>query len=159
MQEEATAPRDDLQDERGGSAAGASLDLTVAGVLLVAGAAAALGGAPPGVRVLLAATVLFVVPGYLLLQALFPGGTAAERARHGLLSLGISPALVGLFALAAAALPGGFQAPTLVMAVTLGGLVLLGVAALRRWRQARWSEPSDAASDSSAPDSPSRRSS
>ncbi len=111
---------------------GTFLDVVLAMVAIVAAAAAAFL-IPDGtiVRWALAIPVLLVVPGYLLLQAiLVPAKPVSSRGVHALLSLGISPPLVGLLALTTA-LFGAFHAGPIIAVVT-GACLLLGVTALLR---------------------------
>lgn len=102
-------------------------------VVLLAGLAFLTLSGGSVLRVILSATILFFVPGYLLMEAAV-GSAATLRSsflRIGL-AIGISPALVGLLALATSLLPPGFRPGTIVAAVTLGCFALAGVAA---WRQ------------------------
>jgi uncharacterized membrane protein len=97
------------------------------------------------IRLLVTLPILLVAPGYLLLQTIAPGpASAGARSLQILLSLGLSPPLVGLLALATAVLPGGFRAGTIVMIVTTVCLMLLIAAAHRR--SPRDAEASDWAS-------------
>lgn len=111
-----------------------SLDLLgwMALALVAAGAAFAL---PSGnaLRAVLAALVVFVVPGVLLMEALFPPWHAAPPARRFRIAvaLGVSPALVGLVALSTALVPGGFRPANIIAVVTLACL-LLGAAGIAR---------------------------
>lgn len=107
-----------------------SVDLVLCclAVALMALAVLALPGSP--LRAVLVAPALLLVPGYLLLQALFP--VRAERPRHLLLSLGVSPPLVALLALATALVPGGFREGTILATVAAGSLMLAALAWTRR---------------------------
>lgn len=80
--------------------------------------------------------VVLVAPGYLLLQAIFvPARPVGSRLVHALLSLGISPAIVGLLALSTALVPGGFQRSAIVGVVAVGCMVLGGLGLFRRARE------------------------
>lgn len=120
--------------ETGSSPLMMNMDLALAGALaiLAAGAAFAL---PEGnvARMIFTLFVLLVVPGYVLIQAVV-GRTRSPSKRmiHLALSLGLSPAIVGLLALATAIIPGGFQPPLIIGIVTLWSIVLAGLAFWRR---------------------------
>lgn len=103
------------------------------GLLVIIGVLAAVA-LPEGnlLRFVLALPVLFFAPGYLLLQALIPAGPESRRMWHALVAVGLSPVLVGLLALSTALVPGGFKPLPILIVVTLGSLVLLGLAAYRR---------------------------
>lgn len=117
----------------------ASADLIVAGALaLVAGLAAV--GLPDGstLRLAIVLPIVLLAPGYLLLQALIvPARSAASRGRHLLLSLGVSPAVLGLLALSTAIVPGGFTPGAILLVVTVGCVVLAAVGVHRRRARAR----------------------
>lgn len=117
----------------------ASWDLAGAlGVALLAGLAYATmsGGSP--LRVALALAVLFFIPGYLLIEAVArPDVPAHRRAARACVALGVSPAVVGLLALATALLPGGFSSRSIVALVTLACLALAALAFWRRNRAGR----------------------
>jgi hypothetical protein len=114
-------------------------DLGVASLLVVAAAVAALqpGGGDP-LRMALAGLVVFVLPGYLLLEVLFPARQPAtpSRAVRAAACLGLSPAMVGLAALSTALVHGGFRPANIVAVVTLLCLALAGLAAWRRLQTA-----------------------
>jgi uncharacterized membrane protein len=84
----------------------------------------------------LAALVVFFIPGYLVLEALFPEHDARRPSTflRAIMALGLSPPIVGLIALSSAAVRGGFQASTIVSLVTLVSLALAGIVLLRRHR-------------------------
>jgi len=117
-------------------------DLALVAVLALAAAAGSSvlpGGSWP--RLALAGLVVFVLPGYALLEAALPrrldaSGASTPRAREGtwrlLAALGLSPALTGLAALATALVPGGFRAGPIILAVTLMVLVFTAAAGIRR---------------------------
>lgn len=112
-----------------------SIDVGIAAALIVF-AAIATAVFPDGslVRMLVVFTALLTAPGYLLIQAsLVPARSTRTRFRHLLVSVGVSPAVVALFALSAAILPGGFRPLPIIVFVTAGSLALAGVALLRRW--------------------------
>lgn len=127
-----------------GRRAGLSVALTpVRGTAdLVAGAILALVGAlgarflpdGDGARVALAAPVLLVVPGYLLIQTfVIRTETGHPRWFHVFFGIGLSPAVVGLLALATTVIPNGFQPAMIVAFVTVGCLLLAVVARMRRF--------------------------
>lgn len=102
---------------------------------LVAAACAAFAGLAEGtaLRFALALPVLFFAPGYLLIEAVAgPAKAAGGRAVRALVAIGVSPALVGLLALATAVLPAGFRPTPIVvlLAVASGALALAGA-----WRR------------------------
>jgi uncharacterized membrane protein len=99
--------------------------------VLVASAVAAFVGLPEGsaLRLAIALPVLFFAPGYLLIEAVAgPVKSAGARGVRALLAIGVSPALVGLLALGAAALPAGFKAGPIVvlLAVACATLAVAG---------------------------------
>lgn len=103
--------------------------------ILVAAACAAYAWLPGGsaLRLALALPVLFFAPGYLLVEAVAgPATTAASRAVRALVALGTSPAIVGLLALGAAVLPGGFR-PVPILALIAVACAAMAAAAL--WRR------------------------
>lgn len=113
-----------------------SADILVMSLLMVFAALAAFA-LPEGsvLRWAFTLPVILVAPGYLLLQAIFvPAQPTSSRLVHGLLSLGISPALLGLLALSTALIPGGFKPGIIVAVVAVGSLVLAGVGLFRRAR-------------------------
>lgn len=115
---------------------GAWWDLAASAGLLTVALIAALAF-PEGsvVRAAIAVPVLLIVPGYLLLQALFvPARPPSTRVVHGLIALGVSPALIGLLALSTVMLPGGFTAGAIFAVVTLTCLLLAAIALVRRAR-------------------------
>jgi uncharacterized membrane protein len=79
-----------------------------------------------------AAPVLLVAPGYLLLQALIvPRPAGGRRALQGLLAIGLSPGIVGLLALSTSLVRGGFK-PTPILVVVTGACLALAAIAFRR---------------------------
>lgn len=115
-----------------------SIDLLVAASLVLVAGLAALALPGGGVRLAITVPVLMLAPGYLLLQALLvPARSVGDRGRHLLLSLGVSPAVLGLMALSTAIVPGGFTEGVILAVVTLGCLVLAGVGYRRRRATAR----------------------
>lgn len=116
-----------------------SADVVAAtGLVLVAALAAVVLADGSTLRPVVALPILMVAPGYLLLQALLvPARSPTERGRHLLVSLGLSPAVLGLLALATAVVPGGFRPLPIAATVTLGCLAFAGVALRRRWSVAR----------------------
>lgn len=99
--------------------------------LLAAAAQAFAGGGV--MQVALGLAMLFFVPGHLLMAAAAPAPMGAgQRAVRAVVALGVSLPLVGLLALGTALLPGGFQAGSIVAAVTAACLALGAVAAWRR---------------------------
>jgi len=110
-------------------------------VALAAVAYATLSGGS-GLRVALAVPVLFFVPGYLLIEAVSVTAAGRHRAIHAWIAVGVSPAIVGLLALATVLLPGGFQGGSIVGVVTAACFALAGCAFWRRRRaSARAVEP------------------
>jgi hypothetical protein len=110
------------------------LDIAVAALLAVVAAAASASLEPGTLRLVLTLPMLLFVPGYLLLQAfVVPAATGAARGWQALASFGISPALVGLFALLTAVVEGGFRLGAIV-ALSLIGCLALGAAGLVRRR-------------------------
>ena len=111
------------------------LDIAAASLLaVVAAAASAYLAAGSPLRLALTLPMLLFVPGYLLLQAfVVPAATGMPRVWQALASLGISPALVGLFALLTSVVEGGFRLGAIV-ALSLIGCLALGAAGLVRRR-------------------------
>lgn len=110
-------------------------DVVLAALLALAAAAAT--ALPPGstLRIALAMPVLFLVPGYLLMQALVvPAAPWRQRGIHLLMGLGLSPVVTALAALATSFVSGAFRPGVLVAVVTLVSLLLAGVATFRRLR-------------------------
>jgi len=111
-----------------------STDLVLATVgALLAALAVAFLPAGAGIRLLSVLPLLLLIPGYLLIEALVvrPRTRRAQWVHVGV-ALGVSPALIGLLALATAVIPGGFRASAIVIAVTAACLLLAGVAFYRR---------------------------
>ncbi len=99
------------------------------------------GGSP--LRVALALAVLFFVPGYLLIEAVAqPAVSRQRRVVRAWIAIGVSPAVVGLLALATVALPGGFRPASIVATLTVACVGLAGVGIWRRRRAARLGLPS-----------------
>ncbi|MHB1261120.1 MAG: DUF1616 domain-containing protein [Thermoplasmatota archaeon] len=112
----------------------ANLDLAAC-VGLVALACLAFLALPGGsfLRMSLAFTVLFFAPGYLLIEAAAgPARSMSSRGLRASLAIGVSPALVGLLALATAVLPGGFRPAPIVVLLAVACLGLAGAAFWRR---------------------------
>lgn len=108
------------------------IDVLVAMVAIGAAAAVAFM-LPDGstVRWALALPIVLIAPGYLLLQAIFvPAQTVASRLIHALVSLGVSPAIVGLAALSTA--PFGAFREGVIVAVVTGTCLVFGMIALVR---------------------------
>ena len=116
-----------------------SWDLLACCFLVAAGCTASVGLADgTALRMAFALPLLFFAPGYLLIEAVAgPAKASAHRAVRALLAIGVSPALVGLLALAAAVLPAGFRpAPILILlAVACGIMAIAGF--WRRWTPTR----------------------
>lgn len=122
----------DPPEERG------SWDLGLSVALALAGALGALW-LPAGetLRLILAVPVVLVVPGYLILQALMvPTDRRFPRWLEALFSIALSPAIVGLVALATWVIPGGFR-PTVIIGTVTGACFLLAAVALQRRSTAR----------------------
>jgi uncharacterized membrane protein len=119
-------------------------DLALALGLLAVAAAMTAGGSGP-LRTVVGSIAVFCLPGYLLLEAIAPSHLASpsRRAVRPLLALGLSPAVVGIAAMAAALFK-AFNAPGIVLAVLLVSLALAAVAALRRVWGPRWESLPDA---------------
>lgn len=110
------------------------LDL-VAAVLWAALAGAAFLLLPDGsiLRVILAVGVLFLVPGYLVIEAV--AGIASsphQRSVRALVAFGVSPPIVGLLALATAIIPGAFKPLPIVATITVACVIFAAFAMLRR---------------------------
>ena len=122
--------------------------LVIVAFVLLADSVVSVAGALPILQVLVGFPVLFFVPGYVLLAALFPGEHRASTAsgtraigNGGLalstrlvLSFGLSVALVPVFAVLLAASPVGFGTASLLGLLTLHVVVGAGVGAVRRLR-------------------------
>lgn len=123
--------------------------LAMVALVLVADAVVSVAGALPIVRAAVSFPILFFVPGYVLLAALFPAkspaGTTSVRAGStvdgGLelstrlaLSFGISVALLPVFAVALAFTPIGFGTTSLLGLLTVFVVVGAAVGAARRLR-------------------------
>lgn len=115
-----------------------SLDLAVAVALAVSAALATLLPEGSAVRVLVTLPVLLLVPGFLTLQAVL--GRAWKPVQM-LLAAGVSLPIIGLLALSTVLFPAGFRPAAIVMAVTVGCVVLAAVALLRRILQGRAAVP------------------
>ena len=102
-----------------------------ASVLLLLLVLAGIGGY---VRYAVALIVVFVVPGYAVVAALFPRDGELDWIRRIALSVGLSIATVALLGLLLDATPAGLSLDTIAAAVVLGSLGLIGVAGLRRVR-------------------------
>lgn len=121
-------------DDPGSGAANQTVDLGVAVVLILAAAWVA-WVLPEGdtLRLVVAAPVVLVVPGYLVLQAVFvPARPPRQRLVHALFAIGLSPIVLGLLALTTALVPSGFRTGPIVAAVTVACLALAGLAGFRR---------------------------
>src|SRR5688572_12544657 len=106
------------------------MDLAFASVACLAAAAAAMWMSPSPSRAILAFGVLAIAPGYLLRHAvLVPARRRAGRVGHCADALGVSPAYLGLVALAATFSPYGFR-PKAIVAATLVASLALAAAAL-----------------------------
>lgn len=115
--------------------------LVSTGLVVLAAAVALTLPTSSTMRAVLTLPVLFVAPGYLLLQSiLVPARRPRRRLLHAVLGLGISPPLLGLMALSTIVLPGTFTPNAIIAAVTLGCLALGSLAVFRRERQ-RASDP------------------
>jgi uncharacterized membrane protein len=106
--------------------------LATAAALLAAAAVLYLPAGGP-LRLAIVIPVLLLVPGFLLIEAAV--GRAASPGRRALrlaVALGASPAVVGLLALSTAIVPGGFRSGVIVAVVTVGCLLMGGLAIYRR---------------------------
>lgn len=111
-----------------------SADLMLACAFVVVGVVA-VGLVPDGsvLRFILVAPVLFVVPGYLLIQAcVVKESKRRSRLTHVLLAVGVTPPVLGLIALATALVPGGFRLAFIAAAVAVA---CFGMAALADYRR------------------------
>ncbi len=113
-----------------------SLDLVLScAVVALAALAYMMSSDGSALRVALALTVLFFIPGYLLIEAsVGPSAERRVRVMRACVAVGLSPAIVGLLALATAILPGGFRPASIVVAVTVACFVFAGLAFVRRSR-------------------------
>lgn len=110
-------------------------DLAVA--LLVVGIAAAGRTLPEGsqMRLVLTLPVLLFIPGYLFLQALLvPVQPGPKHWIQALLAIGLSLPLIGLMALSTSLVEGGFKPTPIVIVISLGCVLMAGVAMVRRLR-------------------------
>lgn len=104
-------------------------------VVLILGAAWVAWVLPEGdmLRLVIAAPIVLVVPGYLVLQAVFvPARPPRQRLIHVLFAVGLSPVILGLLALTTALVPSGFRTGPIVAVVTVACLALAGLAGYRR---------------------------
>ncbi len=115
------------------------LDLLAAAALaLLAGLAFLALPAGSPLRVALTLPVLFFVPGYLLIEAATESAVSRQRRMvRAWISIGVSPVVVALLALATVVLPGGFKPASIVATITLACLALAGIAMTRRLRTQR----------------------
>jgi uncharacterized membrane protein len=109
--------------------------LAAEGLALVCAFAAAALPAGSVARIALAGLLVFVLPGFLAMEALFPPwhGGRPGRATRAAMTLGLSPSLAALAALSTALVPGGFRPANLLAAVVLTTMAV-GVAAIARRR-------------------------
>lgn len=109
------------------------LDVAGAALLVLAAAFVVSSDITGPLRLAATLPVLLFAPGYLLLQAVVvPPARGASLLRQALACLGISPAVVGLLALATAIVAGGFTAGAIVATVTVGSLAFAAIALQRR---------------------------
>jgi uncharacterized membrane protein len=114
------------------------LDVAGASVLVLVAAAAVSMDLTGPLRFLATLPMILFVPGYLLLQAVaVPPARGKELGWQALASLGLSPALLGLFALATAIVEGGFRLGIIVGLSTVASLGFAAVALVRRRAVAR----------------------
>jgi uncharacterized membrane protein len=106
--------------------------LVAAGLVLLAGVVALVLPSGNLLRLLIGAPAVLLAPGYLALQAAIRPGPAERRPLHLVFALGLSPALVGLLALATAIVPGGFKPAVIVSVTVVACLAMAGVAMVRR---------------------------
>lgn len=122
----------------------------LAGTAIVLAALVSVLTLPAGnlLRVALTLPVLFLVPGYFLMQAIaVPTRDATRRLLHAALALALSPAIVALAALLTALFPAGFTRGAILASVTVTTLAL---GALASWR--RVAVPANAAAAPEAAD-------
>jgi uncharacterized membrane protein len=114
---------------------GASTDVILA-MLFVVTSAFAVAALPDGstLRLALSVPVLLVAPGYLLLQALLvPARPAGQRWLHAFVSVGLTPAIVGLLAVSMAWIWDGLTPQGIVTTVTVACMAFAAIALYRRW--------------------------
>lgn len=99
--------------------------LGAAAAVVLAALMSTVGG---GFTIWLTLLILTFAPGYLLIQSIRP----RPNAWHLAIGAGLSIPIIGLFALAAALIPGGFYAGAIVAATTTGTLLLAALAFRRR---------------------------
>ncbi|MEA3166596.1 MAG: hypothetical protein QOJ26_1468 [Thermoplasmata archaeon] len=123
-----------LRSTRSSRRALGAIDLAVA-VVLALSAGLAFAFLPDGsvLRVALGLAMVFLVPGYLLIEAAAPVTSEPRRRMLRIcLAVGVSPVVLGLLALATAALPGGFHSASIVGLSSLVCVAAAAVAFLRR---------------------------
>lgn len=128
------------------------LDLGIPVALALLAALAMLMPAGSGARLALALTMLFFVPGHLLIAAFTRVPTSrGQRPMRALAALGVSPPLVGILALATTLLPGGFRPTAIVIVITIACLALAAVALFRRSKPAAAASPLRSTTESGDP--------
>lgn len=110
----------------------ASADLVLAALLVLSGVLSVAAEPPPFIRVLIAVPFLLVVPGYLLVLALFPRQADMAPIPRAGLSLVGSSALIGVLSFALSQSRLGLSEWTLVVGAGLMAGVLIVAAAWRR---------------------------
>jgi uncharacterized membrane protein len=142
-----------------GAHAWPKLDVVGASALVLLAFVAATSLPAGTLRLLLVLPMLLFAPGYLLLQAfVVPAAPPAARAWQALASLGISPAVLGLLALATSIVQGGFREDAILGLTVLGSLAFATAALVRRRALARapTAKPSDAPQAATAKTGPAR---
>jgi hypothetical protein len=142
-----------------GAHAWPKLDVAAASALVVLAFAASTSLPAGSLRLLLVLPMLLFAPGYLLLQAfVVPAAPPAARAWQALASLGISPAVLGLLALATSIVQGGFREDAILGLTALGSLAFAGAALVRRRALARapTARPNEAPQAATAKTGPAR---
>lgn len=114
------------------------LDVAVGAGLVVTAFVASTALPPSSLRLALVLPMLLFAPGYLLLQAfVVPAAPRSARTWQALASLGISPAVLGLLALATSIVQGGFRSDAILLLTTIGSLAFAATALVRRRNLAR----------------------
>ncbi|HUR25613.1 MAG TPA: DUF1616 domain-containing protein [Candidatus Thermoplasmatota archaeon] len=136
------------------------LDVAIASGLVVLAFVAATSLPAGSLRLALVLPMLLFAPGYLLLQAfVVPAAPRAARTWQGLASLGISPAVLGLLALATSIVQGGFRLDAILLLATIGSLAFAATALVRRRNLARAAgspKPADSPQAATAKTGPAR---
>ncbi len=109
-------------------------DLMLAAAVAVSILLLVVSGIGGYVRYAVALAVVFVVPGYAIVAALFPRDGELDWIRRIALSVGLSITAVALLGLLLDATPAGLNLDSIAGAMVLGSLGLIGLAGWRRVR-------------------------